>query len=109
MTTVNQSAELQPVTSIWTTQEWKLLLASGDVSDSDETSEDDGKPHTHTKPSKYNTKWSASQAHSHIKSSLRLLKGRKKGAPFRALRLPDSINWLQLELMKGKTFEEAEL
>jgi hypothetical protein len=59
-----------------TTQEWKLLLASGVVSDSDETSVDDGKPRTHTKPSKYKTKWSGSQAHSQIKSSLRLLKGR---------------------------------
>jgi hypothetical protein len=32
--------------SIWSTQEWKLLLASGDISDSDETTEDDGKPRT---------------------------------------------------------------
>jgi hypothetical protein len=30
--------------SLWTTQEWKLLLASCDVSDSDDSSEDDGKP-----------------------------------------------------------------
>jgi hypothetical protein len=49
--------------SIWTTQEWKLLLASVDVSDSDETSVDDCRPRTHTKPSKYKTKWSASKAH----------------------------------------------
>jgi hypothetical protein len=55
---------------IWTTQEWKLLLASGDVSDSDDTSEDDSKPRTHTKPSKYKTKWSASQVYSQIKTSL---------------------------------------
>jgi hypothetical protein len=38
-----------------------------------------------------------------------MLKGRKKAAPFRALRLPDLINWLEPELMKGKTFEDAEL
>jgi hypothetical protein len=96
-------------TSIWTTLEWKLLLASGDFSDSDDISEDDGKPHTHTKPSKCKTKWSASQAHSQIKSSLRMLKGQKKAAPFRALRLPDTINWLQPELMKGKAFKDSEL
>jgi hypothetical protein len=96
-------------TSIWTTQEWKLLLASGDVSDSDETSVDDGRPRTHTKPSKYKTKWSATKAHTQIKSSLKILKDWKKGAPFTALRLPDSINWLEPELMKGKTLKDAEL
>jgi hypothetical protein len=90
-------------------QEWKLLLVSGDVSDSDDTSEHDGKPHTYTKPLKYKTKFSASQAHSQIKSSLGLLKSGKKGTPFRALRLPDSINWLEPELMKGKTFEDTGL
>jgi hypothetical protein len=36
----------------------------------DKTSVDDGKPRTHTKPSKYKTKWSTSQAHSQIQSSL---------------------------------------
>jgi hypothetical protein len=38
-----------------------------------------------------------------------MLKGLKKAAPFRALRLPDPINWLEPELMTGKAFEEAEL
>jgi hypothetical protein len=94
-------------TSIWTTQEWKILLASGDYSDLDDTSKEDSKLRTHTKPSKCKTKWSASQAHSQIKSSLRMLRGRKKAAPFRALRLPDTINWP--ELMKGKAFEDSEL
>jgi hypothetical protein len=93
--------------SIWTTEEWRLLL--GDFSDSDETSADDGRPRTHTKPSKSKTKWSATKANTQIKSSLKLLKDRKKEAHFRALRLPDSINWLEPELMKGKTLEEAEL
>jgi hypothetical protein len=96
-------------TSIWTTQEWKLLLASGDFSDSDETSMDDGRPRIHTKPSKSKTKWSATKVNTQIKSSLRLLRDRKKEAPFRALRLPDSINWLEPELMKGKTLKDAEL
>jgi hypothetical protein len=94
--------------SIWTTQEWRLLLASGDFSESDNSSEDEGKPHTHTKPSKCKTRWSTSQVHSQIKSSPRMLKGRKKAAPFRALRLPDSINWLEPELMMGKAFEYCE-
>jgi hypothetical protein len=66
--------------SIWTTLEWKLLLASGDFSDSDETSVDDGRPRTHTKPSK--TKWSATKTNAQIKSSLKLLKDLKKEAPF---------------------------
>jgi hypothetical protein len=74
----------------------------------DDTSEDDGKPRTHTKPSKCKTKWSASQAHSQIRSRLRMLKGRKKAEPFRALRLPDTFNWLEPEL-RGKTFEDSEL
>jgi hypothetical protein len=52
-------------------QEWKLL-ASGDFSDSDETSVDDGRPRTHTKPSKSKTRWSATKANNQIKSSLRL-------------------------------------
>jgi hypothetical protein len=38
-----------------------------------------------------------------------MLKGWKKAEPFRALRLPDTINWLKPELMKGKTFEDSEL
>jgi hypothetical protein len=87
-------------------EEWRLL-ASGDFSDSDETSPDDGRPRTHTKPSK--SKWSATKANAQIKSSLKLLKDRKKEALFRALRLLDSINWLKLELMKGKTLEDTEL
>jgi hypothetical protein len=69
--------------SIWTTQEWKIFLASGDISDSDNTREDDGKPRTHTKPSKCKTKWSASKAHRQIRFSLRMLRGRKKAEPFR--------------------------
>jgi hypothetical protein len=38
-----------------------------------------------------------------------MLRGRKKAAPFRALRLPDTINWLEPELMKGKAFENSKL
>jgi hypothetical protein len=93
--------------SKWTTEEWRLLLTSGDVSDSDETSVDDGRPRTHTNPSKSKTKWSAAKAQQQIKHSLKLLKGRKKEAPFRALTLPDSIDWLEPELMRGKTLDEA--
>jgi hypothetical protein len=95
-------------TSIWTTQEWKILLASSDINDSDDTSEDDGKPRTYTKPSKCKTKWSASQAHSQVRSSLRMLSGRKKAEPFRALRLPDTINWLEPELMKPSRARSCE-
>jgi hypothetical protein len=114
MTTVNQSAELQPVTLAPPSGQPKngssfSLQPSGYFSDLDDTSEDDGKPRTHTKPSKCKTRWSASQAHSQIKSSLMMLKGRKKAVPFRALRLPDSINWLEPELIKGKAFEDAKL
>jgi hypothetical protein len=47
--------------------------------------------------------------YSQIKSSLKMLKGHKKAVPFRFLRLPDPINWLEPQLMKGKAFEDAEL
>jgi hypothetical protein len=94
--------------SKWTTEEWRLLT-SGDVSDLHETSVDDGRPRTHTNPSKSKTKWSATKVNTQIKYSLKLLKGRKKEAPFRALKLPYSIDWLEPELMRGKTLEDAEL
>jgi hypothetical protein len=70
---------------------------------------EDGRPRTHTKPSKSKTKWSATKANAHIKSSLKLLRGRKKEVPFRPLKLPDSIDWLKPELLKGKTLEDVEL
>jgi hypothetical protein len=38
-----------------------------------------------------------------------MLQGQAKAEPFMSLKLPDSINWLKPELMKGKAFEEAEL
>jgi hypothetical protein len=61
--------------------------------------------HTH-QAFKVQDRCSATKANNQIKSSLRLLRDRKKEAPFRALRLPDSINWLKPELLKGKTLEE---
>jgi hypothetical protein len=70
---------------------------------------DDGRPRTHTNPSKSKTKWSATKVSQQIKYSLKLLKGRKKEAPFRGLKLQDSIDWLKPELMRGKTLEDAEL
>jgi hypothetical protein len=38
-----------------------------------------------------------------------MLQGQKKAEPFRTLSLLDSINWLEPELMKGKTYEDSEL
>jgi hypothetical protein len=40
----------------WTTKEWKILRTSSSISDSDDASDDDGKPRFHTKPSKRKTK-----------------------------------------------------
>jgi hypothetical protein len=42
--------------SKWTTKEWKILLASGNFSASDDASENDGKPRIHPKPSRRKTK-----------------------------------------------------
>jgi hypothetical protein len=82
---------------------------SGDISASDNASEYDGKPCTHTEPSRCKTKWSANQGQSQIKTSIKMLQGQAKAELFRSLKLPDSINWLEPDFMKGKAFEDAEL
>jgi hypothetical protein len=58
-------------------------------------SEDNGKPQIHTNPSKSKSQWSAADAQRSISRSLRILQNRKKEAPFRALKLPESIDWLE--------------
>jgi hypothetical protein len=85
-----------------------MLLITGDASDSKESSEDDGKPQIHANP-KSKAKWSAADMQRSIARSLRILQNRKKEAPFRSLKLPDSIDWLEPEVMKGKTLEVAEM
>jgi hypothetical protein len=85
-----------------------MLLTSGNASDSEESSGNDGRPCTHTDPSKSKTMWSPEEAQRTITRSLRILQGRRKKAPFRALKLPESINWLELKLMKVKTLDDAE-
>jgi hypothetical protein len=45
--------------SKWMLEEWRMLLTSGDASDSKESSEDDGKPQIHMNPSKSKAQWSA--------------------------------------------------
>jgi hypothetical protein len=77
-----------------------MLLTSGDASDSKDSSEDDGKQQIHTDPSKSKTQWSATEAQRRITHSLRILHGRRKEAPFRVLKLPKSINWLEPEVMR---------
>jgi hypothetical protein len=89
-------------------EEWKMLLMTGDASDSKESSDDDGKPQIHAKPSKPKAKWLAADTQRSIARSLRILQNRKKEAPFRALKLPDSIDWLDADIMKGKALEDAE-
>jgi hypothetical protein len=91
----------------WTLEEWKMLLSSDDVSDSEESGGDDGRPHAHTDPSKSKTKWSSAKVQQTITRSLRILQGLRKEAPFRALKLPDSIDWLEPELMRGKTLAQC--
>jgi hypothetical protein len=41
--------------SEWTMKEWKILHASGNISASDDASEDNGKPRIYTKPSRRKT------------------------------------------------------
>jgi hypothetical protein len=51
----------------WTTKEWKILGASDNISDSDEASDDDGKPRFQTKPSRCKTKWSSNLGQRQVK------------------------------------------
>jgi hypothetical protein len=88
--------------SKWTLEEWIMLLTSGDANDSKDSSDDDGKPQIHPNPSKSKNQWSAADVQRSISRSLRILQNRRKEAPFRALKLPDSIDWLEPEVMKGK-------
>jgi hypothetical protein len=94
--------------SKWTLEECRMLLTSGDASDSKDLSEDDGKLQIHMNPSKSKTQWSAAEAQRTISRSMRILQNRRKEAPFRALKLPESIDWLEPEVMKGKNLEDAE-
>jgi hypothetical protein len=83
-------AETDVGASKWTLEEWRMLLTTGDASDSKESSEDDGKPQIRANPSKPKAQWSAADMQRSIACSLRILQNRKKEAPFRALKLPDS-------------------
>jgi hypothetical protein len=95
--------------SVWTTQEWKILRASGDISASDDASEDAGKPRIPTKPSRRKTKWSSNLGQKQVKAGIGMLQDQEKAEPFRCLKVPESISWLEPELKKGKAFEDAEL
>jgi hypothetical protein len=92
-------AETDVGASKWTLEEWRMLLTTGDASDSKESSDDDGKPQIRAKPSKSKAKWSAADTQRSIARSLRILQNRKKEAPFRALKLPDSIDWLEADVI----------
>jgi hypothetical protein len=101
-------AETDVGTSKWTLEEWRMLLTTGDASDSKESSDDDGNPQIRTKPSILKAKWSAADTQRSIARGLRFLQNRKKEAPFRSLKLPDSIDWLEADVMRGKALEDAE-
>jgi hypothetical protein len=73
-----------------------------------ESSDDDGKPQIRAKPSVPKAKWSAADLQRSITRSLRFLQNRKKEAPFRTLKLPDSIDWLNADVMRGKALVDAE-
>jgi hypothetical protein len=83
--------------SKWTLEEWQLLLTTGDASDSKESSDDDGKPQRHAKPSVPKAKWSAANAQRSIVCSLWFLHNKRKEAAFRALALPSSIDHLETD------------
>jgi hypothetical protein len=59
-------------------EEWKMLLTTGDASDSKELSDDNSKPQIRAKPSKPKAKWSAADTQRSITRSLRILQNRKK-------------------------------
>jgi hypothetical protein len=108
MTIVNPNAGLQPNT-LWTTKEWKILLASVKISDYDETRDDDGKPRFHTEPSKCKTKWSSNLGQRQVKAGIIMLQDQEQVQQFKSLELPDSIAYLGTKLKKAKIFEDAEL
>jgi hypothetical protein len=85
-----------------------MLLTTGDASDSKESSDDDSKPQIRAKPSVPKAKWSVADAQRSIACSLRFLQNKKKEAPFRALTLPSSIDWLEADVTKGKALADAE-
>jgi hypothetical protein len=95
--------------SDWTTKEWKIVLASGNISDPDAASEDDGKPCFRTKPSRCKAKWSSGLGHKQVKAGVRMLQDQEAALEFKSLELPECISYLGPKLMKGKAFEEAEL
>jgi hypothetical protein len=86
-----------------------MLLTTGDASDSKESSDDNGKPQIRMKPSVPKAKWSAADMQQSIARSLRFLQNRKKEAPFRALKLPDFIDWLEADIMRGRALVDAEM
>jgi hypothetical protein len=94
--------------SKWTLKEWRMLLTTGDASDSKESSNDDGKAQIRAKPSVPKAKWLATDAQRSIARSLRFLQNRKKEALFRALTLPSSIDWLEADVAKGRALADAE-
>jgi hypothetical protein len=95
--------------SEWTTKEWKILRASGNISDPDESSDDDGKPRFHTKPSRRKAKWSSNLGQRQVKASIIMLQDQEQAQEFKFLDFPDSIAYLGPKLMKGRAFEDAEL
>jgi hypothetical protein len=93
--------------SEWTTKEWKILRASGNISDSDDASDDDSKPCFHTKPSKSKIKWSSKLGQRQVKAGIVMLQ--EQAQQFKSFELPDSITYLGPKLKKGRAFEDAKL
>jgi hypothetical protein len=68
--------------SDWTTKEWKIILALGNISNPDTAREDDGKPHFRTKPSRCKAKWSSSLSHKQVKAGVRMLQDQEAALEF---------------------------
>jgi hypothetical protein len=83
-------------------KEWKILRASGNISNHDAVSDDNGKPHFLTKPSRCKVKWSSSLGQRQVKVGVSMLKDQEQALEFKSLDLVECIAYLGPKLMKGK-------
>jgi hypothetical protein len=80
--------------SDWTTKEWKFLCTSGNISDPDLASDDEGKPRFRTKPSRRMTKWSTGLGQRQVKAGISMLQDQEEALEFKSLDLQECIAYL---------------
>jgi hypothetical protein len=78
-------AETDVGASKWTLEEWRMLLTTGDASNSKESSNNDGKPQIRAKPSIPKAKWSAADTQWSIARSLRKKEAPEEGSSLQSI------------------------